>query len=209
MSTHIPTGSSVCLHSLCISPPHRKKGLGSDLLREYLSRLRGRNQPTERSEANSCYERVLLLSHAELRSFYEKAGFEYVGQSPVVLGSRPWFEMQLNLASTQPTGSEVSPGEVEPLLPQGLLDQLQLRHPTRGNKPPPRLLSSFPGGLPDVLVPSQQQDDPPTNKFDLVCPRAECRSVILNHGVGQLIERASVQVLFCPSQTRHSSHDGV
>jgi hypothetical protein len=34
------------------------------------------------------------------------------------------------------------------------------------------------------------------NKFDLLCPRDGCGSVILKNGVAKLIEAASVQVVF-------------
>ncbi|EED77694.1 predicted protein, partial [Postia placenta Mad-698-R] len=87
MSTHEP-GPSVCIHSVCVAPDHRRKGVGLALLKEYLSRLE-----TQPDRLGYQLERVLLITHEDLRSLYEKAGFEWVGESAVVHGSRPWFEM--------------------------------------------------------------------------------------------------------------------
>src|ERR1700710_1432843 len=70
MYTHIPNSPSVCIHSVCVSPPHRRKGVGVALLREFVKRLEG--------GASHNYERVLLITHEELRLFYEAAGFEWV-----------------------------------------------------------------------------------------------------------------------------------
>jgi ribosomal protein S18 acetylase RimI-like enzyme len=182
MSTHVPSSTSVCIHSACISPPHQRKGIGLGLLREYLSRL----------SESALYERVLLLAHAELRPFYEKAGFEWVGKSDVVHGSRPWFEMRMIIGPglLPPAATTSTPAQVQQQqLPPGLLEQLQ--RPSH-NMSIPRLLASFPDGLSDVLV--QQDSTQQTNKFDLVCPRSECGSVILKQGVAQLVDRLSVQV---------------
>ncbi|KIY52200.1 acyl-CoA N-acyltransferase, partial [Fistulina hepatica ATCC 64428] len=84
MSRHVPGSGSVCIHSVCVASIHRKKGIASQLLREYLARLRD-------SPAN--YERILLISHEELIPLYTSVGFELVGPSQVQHGARPWFEM--------------------------------------------------------------------------------------------------------------------
>ncbi|EDQ99848.1 uncharacterized protein LACBIDRAFT_148888, partial [Laccaria bicolor S238N-H82] len=87
MSTHVPNSSSVCIHSVCVSATHRKQGTGLRLLKEYISRLQNARK------AGQPYQRVLLITHEELRSFYEKAGFEWLGASSVVHGTKPWYDM--------------------------------------------------------------------------------------------------------------------
>lgn len=84
MANHVPGSSSICLYSVNIAPAHRRKGIASALMREYISRI----------SAAGLYDRILLITHEELRSFYESLGFEFVGQSSVELGSRPWYEMR-------------------------------------------------------------------------------------------------------------------
>ncbi|TBU28857.1 hypothetical protein BD311DRAFT_627114, partial [Dichomitus squalens] len=88
MSKHIPGSSLVCIHSVCVALEHRRQKVGLGLLQEYVSRL-----STSRNDSKPD-ARILLISHEELRSFYEQAGFEWVGQSAVVHGSQPWFEMR-------------------------------------------------------------------------------------------------------------------
>ncbi|TBU39431.1 hypothetical protein BD309DRAFT_872332, partial [Dichomitus squalens] len=88
MSKHVPGSSLVCIHSVCIALEHHRQKVGLGLLQEYVSRL-----STSRNDSKPD-ARILLISHEELRSFYEQAGFEWVGQSAVVHGSQPWFEMR-------------------------------------------------------------------------------------------------------------------
>ena len=41
---------------------------------------------------------VLLIAKKGLIPLYEKVGFTLVGESPVVHGKDPWFELRLNIA---------------------------------------------------------------------------------------------------------------
>ncbi|KAJ7267488.1 acyl-CoA N-acyltransferase [Mycena rebaudengoi] len=183
-STHVP-GSSACIHSVCISSSNRSKGVGLKLLREYIARLEAAQR-----DNSAGYERILLITHANLRPFFEKAGFEWIGPSTVIHGSQPWYEMRLILESSpHPSGSSQS-------VPPGIFEALQ--RPSR-NPPTSRLLSSFPAGLAHV---SSSSSDGPVNKFDLLCPRDGCGSVILKNGVAKLIEAASVQM----EPERHPQH---
>jgi len=192
MSTHVPHSSSVCIHSICVSPDHRRKGVGSHLLREYVSRLEN-----TRKDGSAPYERILLITHEDLRPFYEKCGFEWIGRSEVVHGSRTWFEMRKILdcfprspPSTQ-TSVSLPPAQDhchDQQIPPGLWDVLQ--RPSR-DRPQVRLLSSFSGRMADVLVSDAGSR---VNKFDVLCPRNGCASVILKHGVAKLVERSAVQM---------------
>ena len=109
MSKHVPGSSSVCIHSVCVAPEYRKQKVGLGLINEYVSRLsssRGDSKP---------YARILLIAHEELRGFYEQAGFEWVGRSAVVHGSKPWYEMRKEL---QPQNtSSANPGTASQPLP--------------------------------------------------------------------------------------------
>ncbi|KAJ6600811.1 Mss4-like protein [Mycena sp. CBHHK59/15] len=179
MSKHVPDSSSVCIHSVCVSPACRRQGVGLKLLREYITRLEAAHR-----EKSAPYERVLLITHENLRSFYEKAGFEWIGSSAVVHGSQPWYEMRVILgSSSQPPATQMSSDS----LPPGVFEALQ--RPSR-HKPVSRPLSSF-SGIADV---SSSESNSTVNKFDLLCPRTDCGSIILKSGVAKLIEAVSVQM---------------
>jgi GNAT superfamily N-acetyltransferase len=59
---HEPLGSTVGLHSLCVHPGWRAKGLGTMILKEY----------TRRMEELKGVEILALIAHDELVPFYER-----------------------------------------------------------------------------------------------------------------------------------------
>ena len=40
MDVHEPNGQTICIHSVCVSPEHRRKGIALRLLNEYVTRLK-------------------------------------------------------------------------------------------------------------------------------------------------------------------------
>ncbi|GJE98228.1 acyl-CoA N-acyltransferase [Phanerochaete sordida] len=184
MDEHEPSGSSVCIHAVCVSPSHRHKGIALGLLREYISRL-------ERAARDGGhYERILLIAHEDLRGLYEKAGFEWLGKSAVVHGALPWYEMRRVLpppAASQPPQQQ----QQQQAVPAGLWEALQ-RSSTR-QPPAAQLLAAYPGGIDDV-VEQASSSSALANKVDLLCPRPGCGSIILKNGVATLVERESVQL---------------
>lgn len=174
MEKHVPGASSVCIHSVCVSQDHRRKGIAVGLLKEYISHL-------ERArEKGAPYERILLIVHEELKQLYAKAGFELVGPSAVVHGAKPWFEMRRRLA--QPVSQSIPPGLLEALSAS-----------SRGKRQTGKKFDSFSGGLADVsdITPKSSYA---VNKFDLLCPREGCGSIILKNGVATLVEHQSLQL---------------
>lgn len=190
MSNHVPSSPSVCLHGLCVSSNYRRGNIGSGLLREYISRME-----SARKDGSESYERILLITHEELRPFYEKASFEWVGKSDIVHGSRPWFEMRRSLTGLPPPTSSPSlpPAQIDlpQALPPGAWEALQ--RPSRSG-PAPRLLSSFSGGAVDIISQGEETGGTALNKFNLICPREGCGSIILTSGVAKWVERPGVQV---------------
>jgi len=170
--------------------------VATQLLREYLSRLRSR------AEAGSVpYERVVLISHENLVPFYENAGFTNLGTGGVVYGSLPWYELRAELKNTTeasgfanhvtgptPFSSAASALQTHQQVPEGVWDALLHRSSLSRTG---RLLSSFDsiGSVTTKTVAGSL-----VNKFDLLCPREGCGSIILKEGVGKLVERASEQV---------------
>ncbi|KAF9448529.1 acyl-CoA N-acyltransferase [Macrolepiota fuliginosa MF-IS2] len=96
MSVHVPFSASICVHSICLLGSYRRKGIGMKMIREYLSRIRDYCS-SEELVSKGKPERVLLLTHSDVRPFYEKAGFACTRKSDVVLGTGVWYEMCLDL----------------------------------------------------------------------------------------------------------------
>ena len=196
MSEHVPGGYSVCIHSVCVSGDHQRKGIGSALIKEYIARLEKGN-----TDGSWSYRRILLITHDHLRPFYESVGFEWLGKSDVVHGSKPWYEMRRDLHSG--TDSDTPPSQIQQL-PPGILEALQRRQNiVRSSRP----LSSFPNGIAD-LTNTDQKEGILVNKFDLLCPKANCGSVILKSGVAKWVEQSSIQVDSCfPSLDINANDD--
>ncbi len=128
-------------------------------------------------------ERILLICHVELQSLYAQTGFELVGKSPVVHGSRDWYEMRKTLRVGISEGS----GEGLPAIPYESLVQA-LRQPTRSGNTT-RLVNPK-----DVLEVTSEVHGKRTNKHALVCVKKDCESLILKENVAELRESPSVEV---------------
>lgn len=92
MTQHDANGRTVCIHSVCVAKSMRGKGLATMVLREYVERLRQRDD----------VDRVRLLAADALLPFYENAGFGVYGRSDVVYGSHPWNAVGLELKHPNP-----------------------------------------------------------------------------------------------------------
>jgi len=203
MSTHVPGAASVCIHSVCVDGLHRRSGVGLALMKEYIRRLEKACM-----EEGAPYESILLITHEELRKFYEKAGFEWLGKSEVQHGSKAWFEMRRRFrkASELETAfrntiadlprAQVSDQNASELQQRQLADVLEALQRGGRNRNTPRshLFSGFANGIADVVIPDGQRAGTSVNKYDLMCPRQECGSIILKKGVGMWVERSSVQL---------------
>lgn len=177
MSTHTPKGSSVCIHSVSVTPSLQRRGIALALLKEYIERVKPRIGNL------SHVDRLLLISHEEMCGLYAKAGFELVGKSAVVHGSRDWFEMKLTLP---PSPKPQSP---PPTISQGAIAAALAARPQ--GREASRTAVSF-GGLSNITV--QAGDGGQSNKYKIVCLRESCGSVILLPRTAQLKEGPSLSV---------------
>ena len=85
MSHHEPHGATLCIHSVCVSPQLRHRGIGTALLRHYVEYV-----VQQRPEVH----RMALLCKRPLLEFYARAGFQLVGESAVSHGRDQWLEMK-------------------------------------------------------------------------------------------------------------------
>ena len=84
MSTHEPSGTTLCIHSVVTEASCRRQGVGSWMMREYNTRV---------TEA-AYVKRVLLICKQGLVGFYETAGYTNLGDSGVEHGQDPWLLME-------------------------------------------------------------------------------------------------------------------
>lgn len=90
MSEHVPSGTTLVLHSVTIAREYRRKGHARKMLVSYMNRL-------VKDIALRGVKLVLLLAHEYLLEFYKSCGFTVMGVSPVVHGSDPWYELSFDL----------------------------------------------------------------------------------------------------------------
>lgn len=62
IGSHEPDGPTAGLHTLCVHPGWRAKGLGTKILKEYIKRM----------QQEKGLLRIALLAHDELVPFYER-----------------------------------------------------------------------------------------------------------------------------------------
>lgn len=84
MSNHVPEGKTLCIHSVCVRKDLMRKGLGSAMLKTYLKHM-----PGALPHVKEC--RLICKEH--LIGFYTEAGFRLDGESDIVHGRDPWFEL--------------------------------------------------------------------------------------------------------------------
>jgi hypothetical protein len=107
------------------------------------------------------------------------------------------IDLNTNTKSAAIPSSSVAPQASVPLaeqsqpVPEGLMDAL-LRSSSSRNRPSGKPLSSFENGLEDVVIATSTGQS--LNKFDLLCPRQGCGSVILKREVARWLQRTSETV---------------
>lgn len=95
MTTHDPRGTTLCVHSVCVSPEHRRRGFGaaalSNYVREWIVNHRG-------GDATRAVKSIRLLCKENLIAFYANhGGFELIGPSDVVHGADLWYDMKFDV----------------------------------------------------------------------------------------------------------------
>ena len=85
MEQHEPNGKLLCIHSVTIVPDLRLRGLGIRMFQNYVEYVQRLN----------CFDSAALICKTELIQFYKSAGFKLEGQSSIVHGKDPWYEMTM------------------------------------------------------------------------------------------------------------------
>ena len=85
-SGHQEPGRTIALHSLAVLPRFQRRGVGKTLLLAFIQRM----------EASGVADRISLIAHEPLISYYEGLGFENRGVSQCkygLLGAAKWFDL--------------------------------------------------------------------------------------------------------------------
>lgn len=80
---HHENGRTVAVHSLAVLPAYQGRGLGKTVMKSYIQRM----------ETSGIADRMSLLAHDGLITFYEGLGFENRGTSEVKFGGGGWTNM--------------------------------------------------------------------------------------------------------------------
>ena len=109
MSEHDPSGTTLCVHSVCASPSARRRGFGGAALRRYVDDWIGfaddRRDARVFGDARDQVLTIRLLCKRALIEFYERrGGFRCLGESSVTHGRDAWFECARHRDEAPPRG---------------------------------------------------------------------------------------------------------
>lgn len=80
---HQEHGRTVAVHSLAVLPTFRTRGLGKIIMKSYQQRI----------ESSGIADRLSLVAHDNLISFYEQLGFVNKGASQCEFGGGGWVDV--------------------------------------------------------------------------------------------------------------------
>eukprot|EP01134_Creolimax_fragrantissima_P006482 CFRG6482T1 len=89
MTSHMPTGPILAIHSVVVDHPYRRQGLASAMLTAYIEQI---------AKIHKDISEIALIAKAYLVGYYVSCGFTCKGISPIEHGSDEWFDLTLNLA---------------------------------------------------------------------------------------------------------------
>jgi len=90
MVGHDPDGRNLVIMSVVVQENYQGQGIAGLLLRRFISNAKRTGK-----------DNIFLLCKSPLIAFYEKYGFEYLGESMSSHGGFKWHEMVLNLQNEQ------------------------------------------------------------------------------------------------------------
>lgn len=86
LSAHISDGKHLCIHSVVIQEKYQRKGYATQMMKLYVHSLHSQLQSKELLS-------IRLLCKQYLIKFYSSVGFQFIGESNVIIGKDAWYEM--------------------------------------------------------------------------------------------------------------------
>ncbi|KAK6454763.1 aries arylalkylamine N-acetyltransferase [Scheffersomyces xylosifermentans] len=88
---HIEGSRVVGIHSLVIDPEWQGKNLGTLLMHDYIQKLSNQDLG----------DKVVIIAHKELIPFYEKIGFNNLGESDCKFAGSSWYDLAIDLIAEE------------------------------------------------------------------------------------------------------------
>ncbi len=99
MAAHVSTGPFLAIHSVVVKQEYRRLGIATAMLNSYLEKV-------QRENIDGSIRSFVLLSKANLLSFYVNCGFLVKRPSPIVHGQELWYELEKSLVTGLPRKDE-------------------------------------------------------------------------------------------------------
>ncbi|KAI5962287.1 uncharacterized protein KGF55_003363 [Candida pseudojiufengensis] len=87
IGNHKESSRHIGIHSVVIDPTWRGKNLGPLLLHDYIQKLSNQDLG----------DQVVIISHKDLVPFYEKIGFNDIGESDCKFANSTWHDLSIDL----------------------------------------------------------------------------------------------------------------
>ncbi|KFY14158.1 hypothetical protein V492_02818 [Pseudogymnoascus sp. VKM F-4246] len=88
---HHEDGRTICVHSLAVLPEFQGSGIGRTIMMAYMQQMNGAG----------IADRLAIIAHGHLVSYYEKLGFVSKGPSEAQFGGGGWFDLIFDLKSIE------------------------------------------------------------------------------------------------------------
>lgn len=89
-SGHFDNSRNIGIHSVVIDPEWRGKNLGALLLHDYIQKLSNQDLG----------DQIVIINKKDLIPFYEKIGFNNLGESECKYAGTTWYDMAIDLVAT-------------------------------------------------------------------------------------------------------------
>ncbi|EGW32671.1 uncharacterized protein SPAPADRAFT_61741 [Spathaspora passalidarum NRRL Y-27907] len=88
-SGHIESSRHIGIHSVVVDPKWQGKNLGALLLHDYIQKLSNQDLG----------DQIFIIVHEDLIPFYEKIGFNNLGESKCKFAGVAWYDMSIDLVA--------------------------------------------------------------------------------------------------------------
>jgi predicted PhzF superfamily epimerase YddE/YHI9/ribosomal protein S18 acetylase RimI-like enzyme len=118
LTTHIPSGPLLAIHSIAVHPTYRRLGVATHLLRDFIETV----DDTNHRRGECLVQKIVLLAKAPLLCFYLNAGFTVVRPSAVTHGADLWYDVELNMMAYSNNNTADSSHQLAAALPCYIVD---------------------------------------------------------------------------------------
>ena len=100
MKSHDPSGKLLAIHSVVVEKKHRKKGIGTQIMANYLKAVEQIRQ-SQSVKLKYPIEKVVLITKMNNVGFYLRSGFGVLGKSKIDHGKEDWYDCEMLLENRE------------------------------------------------------------------------------------------------------------